>query len=82
MEPPWVTMNVLDAAAIPFPNVDPETLRLTIMTVMMTQRRCMVRLTRAGMRLGLRTDRDGNAYIELDLDFCGSLQYVALTLFS
>jgi len=69
MEPPWVTMNVLDAAVLRFPNVDPETLRLTIMTVMMTQRRYIVRLTRAGVRLGPRTDRDGNAFIELDFDY-------------
>jgi len=69
MEPPWVTMNVLDTAVVRFPNIDPETLRLTIMTVMMTQRRCVVRLTRAGLPLGPRTDRDGNAFVELDLDY-------------
>jgi len=39
------------------------------MTMMMSQRRYVVRLTRAGLRLGLRTNREGNAYIELDLDF-------------
>jgi len=69
MEPPWITLNVLEVAAIRFPDVDRETLRLTIMTVMMSQRRCVVRLTRAGLRLGSRTDREGNPYIELDLDF-------------
>jgi len=69
MEPPWVTMNVLDTAVVRFPNIDPETLRLAIMTVMITQRRCVVRLTRAGLRLGPRTDRDGNAFVELDLDY-------------
>jgi len=52
-----------------FPNVDREVLCHTIMTVMMTQRHCIIRLTRAGLRLGPRTDRDGNAFIELDLDF-------------
>jgi len=69
MEPPWVTLNVLEVAAVRFPNVDPEVLRHTIMTVMMTQRQCIVRVTRAGLRLGPCTDRDGNAFIELDLDF-------------
>jgi len=69
MEPPWITLNILDAAALRFPAVDRETLRLTIMTMMMTQRRCIVRLTRAGVRLGPRTDRDGNSFVELDLDY-------------
>jgi len=69
MEPPWVTIDVLEVAVGRFPNVDREFLRHTIMTVMMTQRRCVVRLTRAGLRLGPRTDRDGNAFVELDLDF-------------
>jgi len=67
MEPPWITLNVLESAALRFPTVDRETLRLTIMTVMMTQRRVVVRLTRAGLRFGPRTDRDGNAFVELDL---------------
>jgi len=69
MEPPWVTLDVLEAATIRFPTLDREMLRRTIMTVMMTQRRCVVRLTRAGLRGGARTDRDGNSYVELDLDF-------------
>jgi len=69
MEPPWVTLNIMDAAALRFSAVDRETLRLTIMTMMMTQRRCVVRLTRAGVRLGPRTDREGNSFIELDLDY-------------
>jgi len=69
MEPPYITLNVLEVAAVRFPDVDRETLRLTIMTVMMSQHRCVVRFTRAGLRLGPRTDREGNAYIELDLDF-------------
>jgi len=58
MEPSWITLNVLEIAAVRFPDVDRETLRLTIMTVMMSQRRCVVRLTRAGLRLGPRTDRE------------------------
>jgi len=49
MEPPWVTLNVLKVAAVRFPNVDREVLRHTIMTVMMTQRGCIVRLTCAGL---------------------------------
>jgi len=69
MAPPWVTIDVLEAAALQFPTVDRETLRLVIMTVMMTQRRGVVRLTRAGLRLGPRVDRNGNALVELDLDF-------------
>jgi len=69
MEPPWVTLNVLEIAVNRYPDVSPETLRLIIMTVMMSQRRCVTRLTRAGLRLGPRTDRDGNAFVELDLDF-------------
>jgi len=69
MEPPWVTINVLEVAVDRFPNVNREVLRHTIMTIMMTQRPCIVRLTRAGLRLGPRTDRDGNAFVELDLDF-------------
>jgi len=69
MEPPWITVNVLEAAAVRFPNVDRESLRLTIMTMMMTQRRCLVRLTRAGLRRGPRIDQEGNSFIELDLDY-------------
>jgi len=69
MEPPWITVNVLEAAAVRFPNVDRESLRLTIMTMMMTQRRCLMRLTRAGLRRGPRIYRDGNFFIELDLDY-------------
>jgi len=69
LEPPWITLNLLEVAAVRFPDVDRETLRLTIMTVMMAQRQCVVRLTRAGLRLGPCTDREGNAYVELDLDF-------------
>jgi len=69
MEPPWVTLEVLEAATVRFPTIDREMLRRTIMTVMMTQRRCVVRLTRAGLRRGARTDREGNSFVELDLDF-------------
>jgi len=69
MEPPWVTLDVLEAATVRFPMIDRDMLRRTIMTVMMTQRRCVVRLTRAGLRRGARTDRDGNSFVELDLDF-------------
>jgi len=69
MEPPWITLNVLEVAAVRFSDVDRETLHLTIMTVMMAQRRCVVRLMRAGLRLGPRTEREENAYVELDLDF-------------
>jgi len=69
MEPQWITVNVLEAAAVRFPNVDRESPRLTFMTMMMTQRRCLVRLTRAGLRRGPRIDRDGNSFIELDLDY-------------
>jgi len=69
MEPPWVTLDVLEAATVRFPTIDREILQRTIMTVMMTQRRCVVRLTRAGLRRGARTDRDGNSFVELDLDF-------------
>jgi len=69
MEPPWITLNVLDAAALQFPIVDREILRHTIMTILMSQRRCVVRQTRAGLRLGPRTDREGNAFVELDLDY-------------
>jgi len=69
MEPPWVTLDVLEAATVRFPTVDRKILRRTIMTVMMTQRRCVVRLTRAGLRRGPRTDRDGNSFVELDLDY-------------
>jgi len=39
MEPPWITPNVMEVAAVRYPDVDRETLRLIIMTVMMTQRR-------------------------------------------
>jgi len=69
MEPPWVTIEVLEEATVRFPMVDRETLQRTIMTVMMTQRRCVVRRTRAGLRRGPRTDREGNSFVELDLDF-------------
>jgi len=69
MEPLWVTLNVLEAAVLQFPTVDREVLRFSIMMIMMSQRRCKVRLTRAGLRLGPRTDREGNAFVELDLDY-------------
>jgi len=69
MEPPWITLSFLEAAVLRFPLIDSETLRLTIMTMMMTQRRCVGRLTRAGLRRGPRVDRDGNAFVELDLDY-------------
>jgi len=69
MEPPWVTLNALEAAVLQFPTADRETLRRSIMTIMMSQRRCVVRLTRAGLRLGPRTDQEGNAFVELDLDY-------------
>jgi len=69
MEPPWVTLDVMEVAAVRYPDVDRERLRLIIKTVMMLQRRWVVRLTRAGLRLGPRTDREGNAFVELDLDF-------------
>jgi len=69
MEPPWMTIEVLEVATMRFPTVDRELLQRIIMTVMMTQRRCVVRLTRAGLRRGPRTDRDGNSFVELDLDF-------------
>jgi len=69
MEPPWVTLNVLDAAVLQFPAADRGILRHTIMTILMAQRRCVVRLTRAGLRLGPRTDLEGNAFVELDLDY-------------
>jgi len=69
MEPPWITINVLDTAVLRFPAVDREILRLTIMTMMMTQRRCVVSLTRAGLRLGPRIDREGGSFLELDLDY-------------
>jgi len=57
------------AATVRFPTMDRDILRRTIMTVMMTQRRCVVRLTRAGLRRGPRTDSDGNSFVELDLDY-------------
>jgi len=69
MEPPWITLNVLEAAALQFPTVNREVLRHTIMTILLSQRRCVVRLPRAGLRLGPRTDREGNAFVELDLDY-------------
>jgi len=69
MEPPLITLDVMEVAAVRYPDVDRETLRFIIMTVLMSQRRCVVHLTRARLRLGPRTDREGNAFVELDLDF-------------
>jgi len=69
MDPPWITVNILEAATRRFPTIDRETLRLTIMTMMTTQRRCVVRLTRAALRRGPRVDREGNSFVELDLDY-------------
>jgi len=69
MEPLWITLNVLENAVVQFPNVDRGMLRHTIMTILMSQRRCVVRLTRAGLRLGPRVDREENAFLELDLDY-------------
>jgi len=69
MEPPWVTLNVLENAVVQLPHVNRDLLRHTIMTILMSQRRCVVRITRAGLRLGPRTDQEGNAFVELDLDY-------------
>jgi len=56
MEPLWITL--LEAAALQFPMIGREVLPHTIMTILMSQRRCVVRLTRAGLRLGPCTDRE------------------------
>jgi len=53
LEPPWITLNVLEVAALQFLMVGREVLRHTIMTIHMSQRHCVIRLTRAGLRLEL-----------------------------
>jgi len=49
--------------------IDEETVILLEPMTVMTQQHCVVRLTRAGLHRGPRTDRDGNSLVELDLDF-------------
>jgi len=66
MPHPWSAYRAFKAASARFPNIDRAALRLAVMAVLMGQRRCVNRLTTAGLLGGPRRDEDGAAYIELN----------------
>jgi len=66
MPKPWSAYRAFEAATARFPNIDRAALRLTTMAVLMGQRRCINRMTNAGMQSGPRRDEDGAVYLELN----------------
>jgi len=66
MPKPWSAYRAFEAATARFPNIDRAALRLTTMAVLMGQRRCINRMTNAGMQSGPRRDEDGAIYLELN----------------
>jgi len=66
MPRPWSAYRAFEAAFARFPNIERGALRLAVMAVLMGQRRCVNRLTSAGLRAGSRRDDDGATYIELN----------------
>jgi len=67
MEPPWGSSCVNEVMARRFPEIDPTALQMTVLAVLMTQRRCVRDLTLAGAHRGPRRDENGKVFIELDL---------------
>jgi len=63
---PWSAYRAFEAASAQFPNIDRTALRMTMMAVLMGQRRCVNRLTTTGMTTGARRDKNGAAYVELN----------------
>jgi len=66
MPRPWSAYRAFGAAIAQFPNIDRAALRLTVLAVLMGQRRCINRMTMAGMLSGPRCDEDGEIYLELN----------------
>jgi len=75
MPHPWSAYHAFDAASARFPNIDRAALRMTVMEVLMGQRRCVNRLTTAGLANGPRRDEDGAAYIELNNGCANEYRY-------
>jgi len=66
MPQPWSAYRAFEAAIARFTNIDRAALRLTVLAVLMGQRRCINRMTIAAMESGLRRDEDGSIYLELN----------------
>jgi len=66
MPRPWSAYRAFEVATARFPNIDRAALRLTVLAVLMGQRRCINRMTTAGMQSGPRCDKDGKIYLELN----------------
>jgi len=49
MPRPWSAYRVFEAATARFPNIDRATLRMTVLAVLMGQRRCAIKMTTAGI---------------------------------
>jgi len=69
MPHPWSAYRAFEAASARFPNIDRAALRLAVIAVLMGQRRCVNRLTTAGLLGGSHRDEDGATYIELNNAF-------------
>jgi len=63
---PWSAYSAFEAASAQFPNIDRTALRMTVMALLMGQRRCVNRLTTTGLTTGPRRDENGAAYVELN----------------
>jgi len=63
---PWSTYRAFEAASARFPNIERGVLRFAVMAVLMGQRRCLNRLTNAGLGAGSRREENGATYIELN----------------
>jgi len=66
MPRPWSAYRAFEAAIARFPNIDRSALCLTVLAVLMGQRRCINRMITAGMQSGPRRDEDGKIYLELN----------------
>jgi len=66
MPRPWSAYRAFEAASARFPNIKRGALRLAVMAVLMGQRRCVNRLTNAGLVAGWCRDNNGATYIELN----------------
>jgi len=75
MPHPWSAYRAFETASARFPNIDRAALRLAVMAVLMGQRRCVNRLTTAGLVGGPRRDEDGAAYIELSIACANEYKY-------
>jgi len=66
MPRPWSAYRAFEAASARFPNIERGALRLAVMALLMGQRRCVNRLTNAGLIAGSRRDDNGATYLELN----------------